>query len=114
MSDDWFPVWRSKYEKDAYTDQTGASQWGTVVYERRRIRKIGTEPWDDPYHPGQAVSDGIKVYADEAGRVYLSYPIIDYCGRWSARCQDDDTFWERPSVNLRGHVTPEGEPVFIP
>lgn len=93
-------VWRCDYRKDAFTDPSGVSHWGYVVYEQVVVWVIAREDYHDGYNNNP---DAAVIAVDERGRRFRYTPnTVDYVGRGSWTRIDENGEWLR-NVDGDGH-----------
>lgn len=108
-------LWRVAYSAQAYTDQTGKSQPGHLVYEQLLVRETDRFDQEDGYTPKTYEGVGI-IAVDAAGREFRGTAnLVDYCGGRSWRCMverepgfEEIGHWIAAPRSVAGYCHPDG------
>lgn len=100
-------IWRTKYTKDAFVDESGVNRWAYIVHEQKLVKQIGTEEWIEPYSK-KTVQNGHKILMDEEGNTYKTIPSTDYYGTTTIICLNTNEHWEYARINPIGCIYPDG------
>jgi hypothetical protein len=103
-------LWLTDYIKDAYTDQTGMSHFGNVVFARTVATEIGRYDFTCPYSK-KIMKDAGIIALDTEGREFRSDPPLDYFGgrHWRGPVLENQKgHWRSAPVSVKGYCYADG------